>query len=231
MASRPIFVPISNNEIGVTEKSIEFKWFPGMAVVQKQKSIESLHEAARNNGISSLLEISSKSKIELGVKLSAFNLNITTKKNKRVFTVETAFQGSKVFERGGPYTDLLKGTSREAKKDIRLKESGNLIGFQFFGKDFDLKPRTFFYDWLYINALNQDEYLREEVLNYRGFTDIEFNPKKSLNCQAYSIALFISLKKSGFLKDALASPKNFLEIVKQEYNKKSKTQTVQGVLV
>lgn len=231
MASRPVFVPVSNDEIGVTEKLIEFKWFPGMAVVQKQKSIESLHEAARNNGVSSLLEISSKSKIELGVKLSAFNLNITTKKNKRVFTVETAFQGSKVFERGGPYTDLLEGTSREAKKDIRLKESGNLVGFRFFGKDFDLKPRTFFYDWIYINALNQDECLREEVLNYRGFTDIEFNPKRSINCQAYSIALFISLEKSGLLQDALTSPEDFLEIVKKEYNKKSETQTVQGVLV
>ncbi len=231
MAIRPVFVPKTENNIGVVEKQIEFKWFPGMAVVQKQKSIESLHEAAISSGVSSLLEVSSKSKNELGVKLSAFNLDIVTKKNKKVFSVETAFQGSKVFERGGPYTDLLDGTSREAKKDIRLKESGNLVGFRFFGKDFALKPRTFFYDWLYINALNQDEYLREEILGYSGFTDIEFNPKKSINCQAYSVALYVSLEKSGLLKDALTTPEDFLEVVKGEYSSKSGTQAAQGVLV
>lgn len=231
MASRPVFVPISNGVVGVTKKLIEFKWSPGMAVVQKQKSIDSLHVTATASGISSLLEISSKSKNELGVKLSAFNLSITTKINKNKFSVESAFQGSKVFERGGPYTDLLEGTSREAKKDIRLKESGNLVGFRFFGKEFPLKPRTFFYDWIYINALNKDEYLREEILNYNGFTDIEFNPKKSINCQAYSVALFISLEKSGFLKDALSTPEDFLEVVKDEYNKDTATQAVQGVLV
>lgn len=231
MAVRPVFVPIIDSGIGVIEKQIDFEWFPGMAVVQKQKSINSLHRAAEENGISSLLEVSSKSENDLGVKLSAFNLNIVTRKNKKIFSVETAFQGSKVFEKGGPFVDLLDGTSREAKKDIRLKESGNLIGFRFFGKDFPLKPRTYFYDWLYINALNQNEYLREEVLQYGGFTDIEFNPKKSINCQAYSVALFVSLEKSGLLKDAITTPEDFLEVTKEEYNKKSETQAVQGVLV
>lgn len=55
---------------------------------------------------------------------------IKTRESKS-FSVETAFQGSKVFEKGGPYVDLLNGTSRDAKKDMRLKESGNLIEFLF----------------------------------------------------------------------------------------------------
>ena len=230
MALRPVFVPITD-DIGVTEELVDFKWSPGMAVVQKQKSIRSLHEAAIELGVTSLLEVSSKSENELGVKLSAFNLNIITKKNKQVFSVETAFQGSKVFEKGGPYVDLLKGTSKDAKKDIRLKESGNLTGFCFFGMDFPLRPRTYFYDWLYINALNKDEFLREEVLNYRGFTDIEFNPKKSINCQAYSVALFVSLEKAGLLKDALSTPDDFLEVVKDVYSKKIDSHDVQAVLI
>lgn len=237
MATRPVFIPEENGDIGVKEVLMDFEWFPGMAVVQKQKSIESLHEAAINTGISPLLEISSKSKDMLGVNLSAFNLQIITKRNKKVFTVETAFQGSKIFERGGPFTDLLMGTSKEAKKDIRLKESGNLQGFEFFGSAFPLKPRTFFYDWLYINALNQNERYREKVLNYRGFTDIEFNPKKSINCQAYSVALFVSLERSGKLKTALRTPVIFLEVVEDEYNKKEQNnrqagvQAIQGILV
>lgn len=237
MATRPVFIPEKNGDIGVKEILMDFEWFPGMAVVQKQKSIESLHEAAINIGISPLLEISSKSKDMLGVNLSAFNLQIITKKNKKVFTVETAFQGSKVFDKGGPYTDLLTGTSRDAKKDIRLKESGNLREFEFFGNKFPLKPRTFFYDWLYINALNQNISYRENVLSFCGFTDIEFNPKKSINCQAYSAALFVSLEKSGKLITALKSPEYFLKVVEDEYNKKEQNnrqagvQAIQGILV
>ena len=237
MANRPIYIPETNGEVGVKEMFVEFKWFPGMAVVQKQKSIESLHEAAINDGISPILEISSKSKDELGVSLSAFNLQITTKKHKKTFTVETAFQGSKVFERGGPFTDLLTGTSKEAKKDIRLKESGGLMAFEFFGSLFPLRPKTFFYDWLYINALNQNEKYREKVLSYCGFTDIEFNPKKSINCQAYSAALFVSLERSGKLNAALKTPETFLDVAECAYDKKEQQQTesgaqaVQGTLV
>ena len=37
-----------------------------------------------------------------------------------------------------------------------------------------------FYSWLYFIALNQNERLKVEILNYEAFTDIEFNPEKSL---------------------------------------------------
>ena len=228
MASRPVYIPQTNGEIGVKEVFMEFEWFPGMALVQKQKSIESLHEAAIKDGLYPLLEISSKSKDRLGVNLSAFNLQITTKKHKKILTVETAFQGSKVFERGGPFSDLLMGTSKEAKKDIRLKESGNLKAFEFFGNVFPLKPHTFFYDWLYINAFNQNESYKKEVLGYSGFTDIEFNPKKSINCQAYSAALFVSLIRSGKLKTALRTHDEFLRTVENEYTRKEQQKTQSG---
>jgi hypothetical protein len=197
MAKRPVYVPRKDGKLGVEKKDIEFKWFPGMSKSQKQKSIESLHTEVELSGITPILEISSKSEDEIGVQLSAFNLNITTKVHKKIFSVETAFQGSKVFQHGGPYVDLFDKTSREAKKDVRLKQSGKLIKFNFYKKDFPLKPRTFFYDWLYINALNQNLSLAKDVLKYSGFTDIEFNPKKSINCQAYSAALYVSLDYHG----------------------------------
>ena len=176
MAKRPVYIPRKDDILGVERKDIEFKWFPGMAKSQKQKSIKSLHNEAHLIGIKPLLEISSKSEDELGVKLSAFNLNITTKIYKKIFSVEAAFQGSKVFQHGGPYIDLLDKTSREAKKDIRLKKSGRLTKFKFYNQDFPLKPRTLFYDWLYINDLSQNESLAKDILVYSGFTDIEFNP-------------------------------------------------------
>lgn len=231
MAKRPVYVPHKDGILDVVVEEIDFQWFPGMSKSQKQKSISSLHKAAENRGISPLLEISSKSELELGVKLSAFNLSITTQKHKKKFSVECAFQGSKDFEHGGPYIDLFNKTSRDAKKDIRLKNSGNLTKFVFYNKEFPLDPKTFFYDWLYINALNKNESLANEMLEYSGFTDIEFNPKKSINCQAYSAALYVSLSHASLLKDALESPEVFLDVLSEVYRIREDGFQVQGSLI
>lgn len=230
MAVRPIFVP-NESSVGVIEKSVEFKWHPGMAASQKKKSIYELHSQAKNLGIKNVLEISSKSEIDLGVNLSAFNLVITTRKHGRKLTVETAFQGSKVFEKGGPFKDLYGLDSRSAKKDIRLKESGRLIGFNFFGFNFPLIPRTYFYDWVYINALVQNKRMSEDVREFDGFSDIEFNPKKSINCQAHAVALYISLFKNSLLGESLSSPESFLEICRAHYQKQSRNVGVQGTFI
>lgn len=214
MAERPIFIPATEGSALVRTAFVEFKWFPGMAVSQKQKSVDSLHEAAcALSEIEKVLEVSSKSREELGVALSAFNLTFTTVKLNRTFTVECAFQGSKVFEHGGPFVDIFGMTSREAKKDERLRSSGRLTGFRFFGTDWELEPQTAFYDWLYINALKKQPHMAEQLLDYSAFTDIEFNPERSINCQAYSIALFISLQKRGLLEEATTSKNRFLQIV------------------
>lgn len=94
-------------------------------------------------GISPILEISSKSHDSLGISLSAFNLTLEFEGNQPM-SVECAYQGSKVFEKGGPYTDLYYASSREAKTDERLKNSGNIIAFSFFGQEFSSQPTTAF---------------------------------------------------------------------------------------
>ena len=201
MAERPIYIPRYESELLVETKYIEFEWFPGLAPIQKQKSIKSLHQSAKESGICRHpLEVSSKSIEALGVELSAFNLKVKTEKHNREFTVESAYQSSKVFQNGGPYKDLLYGPSLAAKKDPRLKDSGAIIGFEFFGTTWDLEPRTAFYDWLYINALRKNPNAVEELDGFDGFTDIEFNPKKSL-------------KGRGLLADALTSKEAFLDVI------------------
>ncbi len=216
MAVRPVYVP-RDDRPGVVVRSLDFEWFPGFSTAQKQRSIHSLHAAAGETGIEPVLEISSKSPEELGVSLSAFHLSLADAEGGRSCSVETAFQGSKVFERAGPFLDLLNGTSREAKKDERLKSSGRLLRFEFQGIAWPLKPRTYFYDWLYLSALEQQSGLRETLVGYRGFTDIEFNPKKSINCQAYSAALYVSILESGQSETILSSPASFLESLQDEY--------------
>ena len=37
-------------------------------------------------------------------------------------------------------------------------------------------------------------------MEFDAFTDIEFNPNKSLNCQARAAALFVAMKKLGRLE-------------------------------
>ncbi len=212
MAQRPLYLPCADGPFLVQTRYVEFQWHPGMAVSQKQKSIAALHASAlAQQGIGRVLEVSSKSPEPLGVELSAFNLQFTTRRHGRRMSVECAFQGSKVFEHGGPFTDLFELTSREAKKDPRLQNSGRLLGFSFFGVPWSLEPQTAFYDWLYLNALNRRPELAEALLGYGAFTDIEFNPERSINCQAYSVALFVALSRRNLLKQALASPETFLQ--------------------
>lgn len=212
MAIRPIFLTKSNSEL-IIKEDFEFQYFNGFAEIQKKRCIESLHkEFNLKYPESKVLEISSKSEQVLGVELSAFNLSIVTK-DERSFSVETAFQASKVFENGGPYVDLYGKPSIVAKKDQRLKTSGRVIGFNYFGKAFDIFPKTLFYNWLYINALYLHPELKNEVLNYDAFTDIMFNPQKSINCQAEAVAIFVALSRSNQIEYALKNIDNFKNVV------------------
>lgn len=216
MAERPIFVPVLSGSKLVRTWDISFEWYPGMAVKQAQKSIDSLHASAKQRiAVDKVLEISSKSKDPRGVKLSAFNLMINTKRYNQTFSVECAYQSAKVFEHGGPYKDLRERTSREAKLDPRLKASGRLLKFQFFDVEWGLEPKSAFYDWLYINALHNAPDLADYVLEHRAFSDIAFNPEKSLNCQAYSAALYVALHERGLLTDSVLRRKeSYLDALK-----------------
>lgn len=211
MARRPVFVPDSDKPY-VSEVSLNFEYFPGSSIQQKQRSIASLHASYVARFPSSrVLEVSSKSERGIGVQLSAFNLMIEHP-GRGSYSVECAFQASKVFLHGGPYVDLLNASSRAAKSDRRLRESGKLVGFKYFEHEFPLEPKTYFYDWLYASALCRHDKLVEQVMMFDAFTDIEHNPERSINCQARSVAKVVGLARAGLLADALQSPRAFLEL-------------------
>lgn len=212
MATRPVFIPAKTGKSFVREIPVDFKWFPGMAPSQKQKSIVSLHESIREI-FKNLrpLEISSKSLDPVGVALSAFNLRLPL--GGAHVSVEVAFQSGKKFERGGPFLDLLTCSSREAKGDPRLRESGRLLSFELEGTSWPTTPLTAFYDWLYLNALEVNRDLADTLCSYDAFTDIEFNPERSINCQARSAALYVSLKNEGLLSEALSGRDSYLRVV------------------
>ncbi|MDE7028563.1 MAG: hypothetical protein K2P63_01125, partial [Lachnospiraceae bacterium] len=175
MAERPAFFIRQGK---VVSKRYPFEWFSGFAVSQKQKSIESLHNAITKADINARpLEISTKSREPVGAKLSAFNLRLDD------CALENIFQSAKVFEKGGPYLDLLDVPPREAKRDERLHQSGDLRAFRYQNEDFPLIPQTVFYDFIYLAAVKSSLTAEEihAIAEFNYFTDIEFNPEKSIN--------------------------------------------------
>lgn len=182
MATRPAYL-IENGK--VIRKDYDFTWVSGLSASQKQKCALSLHKAIRiTDASANVLEVSTKSNVPLGVSMSAFNLMLDG------CHLENMFQSGKVFAFGGPYPDLLSMHPKQAKHEQRLRTSGELVGFRYQGIDFPSEPKTLFYDYIYIKAVKEtltaDEIRQIAEFNY--FTDIEFNPSKSINTQAKTAA-------------------------------------------
>ena len=216
MANRPVFEAMEQAPF-FRRINIDFTFYNGFSFQQKQRCIRSLHGSYRDvTGKDKILEVSSKSDNPLGVALSAFNLSMVEEQGRQM-TVESLFQGSKVFRYGqeilGPYTDIYTMQSPEAHKDERLRGPGKIKCFQYFDQEFPINPPTYFFDWLYVNALHQNPDLAEQVIRYKAFTDIEFNPARQINCQAEAAAIYVGLKNSGKLEEALEDKDTFRRVV------------------
>lgn len=212
MANRPVFFP-RFDAVGVSERYYEFEWFPGFAPSQKRKCVAALHGAVRREKPDArILEASRRSEIEAGKALSAFNLKLPV--GGTSCTVEAVFQAGKVFEDGvGPFPELGTRDPKLVRDVVRARSAGHpLVAFETDGVRWPLLPRTAFYDWLYLKALVANPELAAAVETYDAFTDIEFNPERSLNCQARSAALYRSLVHAGKLEEALSSQEAFLRI-------------------
>lgn len=93
--------------------------------------------------------------------------------------------------------------------------------------DFPSEPKTAFYDYLYCSFLIKHKAWAVSLYKYAGFTDVEFNPHRSINCQARSAALFLSLMKIGHLDEAMQSPEKFIDTLKSsEYRPELRSDAV-----
>ena len=137
------------------------------------------------------IPLSTDATVLLGKNIGAFSLKYNG------IPLENIFQSSKKFEQGGPYRDLLSVTPKEAKQDERIRNSGNIIAFCLDGSEWPIEPKTLFYDYIYVQALLQNYGTDLNLDDYEWFTDIEFNLKKSINCQARSAAIYKLLRKNN----------------------------------
>ena len=102
MAKKLVFLPSDESTEFVKSKEINFTWHPGFSISQKKKSIVSLHKEIKSKlNINNILEISSKSDIEVGRLASAFNLSLLW--NNCESTIESFYQGSCLFRRWSLY--------------------------------------------------------------------------------------------------------------------------------
>ena len=102
--------------------------------------------------------------------------------------------------------------SRATQSAIYASKLGQLKGFEFDGDTFPLHPKSAFYDWLYANAIFPERQWLRQLSKLDGFTDIEFNPEKSVNCQARSCAFFVALEKRDMLDNAMSSFRTFVSL-------------------
>ena len=105
----------------------------------------------------------------------------------------------------------------------KYKERIKLNHFKYKNEIFELnsckKSQTLFYDYIYFRAvqetLSQNEI--KQILHFDIFTDIEFNHKKSLNCQARSCALYHYVLRHDKIKHYLQCKNNFEKIYEKYY--------------
>ena len=207
MATRSVFV-CKDSYPFFEEIHVEFDWFPGFALSQKRKSQISLHQNFLNSyPTANVLEISSSSLYSLGSDLSAMHLSKQT--STGVTTVESAFQSSRIYGTGksevGPFPEYLFLPGKECKKVVKDLSRG-MISYRYLFDEMEFyAPEHFislFYNYLYLNALrekeNQGTALALLDRKYTAFTDLA---TKSLNCQARSAAIFVSLVSNGLIDE------------------------------
>lgn len=202
-ATRPVFIPFKSAPwVEVVEVAVPSRY---VNRDEMQAYLSTWQEnACRDHALAPILECSSVSPEPIGKTLSAFNLRFKTPATGRTISVESAYQGSKVFKNGGPFHDIYDKDSRSAKTDRRTRESGQILGFDFFGRQFGLLPQNSFFNWLYLNTLVRNhpsilEYLgkHRNGHDWVGFTDVFRAFGMDRACQAEAVAMAVGLERSG----------------------------------
>lgn len=218
MAQRPAFslAPADSSRHPVQVAYYDFDWSPGMSAAQKRKNVAALHASIRERILGAKpLEVSSKSTLPIGIALSAFNLAVV--KNGQPFRVESLYQGSKVFRDGsGPFHDLYAQSPKAVRAAIKPHASSPLVHFAWGRTHWPLEPKLAFYTWLYCTALHHvqnrplaDKLLREE---FTHFTDIEYNPGRTLNSQSFAVAYYLHLVRTAQADAVLVDRDTFLGV-------------------
>ena len=198
MADKMVFISDGINPY--YEQIVNYTFVPGFAPSQRKKNVANLNASLlAKYPTLRVLEVSTKSDNELGKQLSAFNLKLDG------HYVETIFQSSKVFEGDIQYDFLIDKKPLESKRFIQNAPVRNIIKFRYGGIEYPIYPKSLFYDFIFVKALHQNPDISIKLKDYDIFTDIEFNYKKSINCQARACAIYSYLLKIGKVDEYISN--------------------------
>lgn|GEM_PF-97942 len=202
MANRPVFMPLERFPY-YQQISVDFQYTTGFEAEKRQKNIEAIHDRfGLKFPDKKILEISAFSLQPEGEVLSSMKLLRRLPSREERLSVENIYQAGRFFTEDGPFLDLLDMTPEMAREDERLEKSGSLLGYTFDGDVVPHDPPQFFFNWLYLNALlePENEEIAGRLMDYDAFSDIEFNPSRSINGQGRAAAMYVSLRRMGLLE-------------------------------
>lgn len=215
----------SPNPLNWCEPNTFEVWYYGLASPYRDNGKELLDAVKGSvvmidpNGTDKWLEVSTRSESNLGKRLSAFNLKVKLAGTES--TVESIYQASKVFERGGPFLEVAEMRPWIAKKYIQTKKNGlgEIKGFSFH-KDYPSQPPELFYTFLYFSGLRTSltEEDKTQLVKIQYFTDIMANPLSSINTQARAMARYVSMMRLGI--EMPNDQDELLDFIKSEMKKK-----------
>ena len=231
MAKRLLFRPTMKHKGFVSETEIQFDWRSPYTYGKEatQRNIACLHSEICDlcqTDYEDILEVSGASTLDIGRQLSAPNLTALRKRADQMHgskkrSVEALYQGSKVFEKGGPHHELYNYTGLAAKKKLREKTLGGIIGFNYEGVEFACDPKDAFYNWLYCSILcdEKNRELSETIINdyeFFGYTDIFFNHETQKACQARALAIFLGMANADYSINQITNFSTHVEIRKMK---------------
>lgn len=187
MALRSIYISTGKLEKPFVKQFIDFKWVFGVSDIQKCKRVKSFSEAISNvYDISRWLEISNSSDKEIGVSLS----NLTLRSKFSTF-------------------DTIENVCQEARRfSFDFDDYFEFNNYIFEGSSSDM-----FYDYVYMYAIIQNDYLANELCQFDIFSNIEFGTDKLFGTPARAAAIFKSLCDNNHL-DIIMEPEKFKDYYK-----------------
>ena len=170
----------------VERKKIKFKGIPGKSEDVLNNNVKRLHSKLTQRA----LEVSRYSQDPLGIKMDRRALYIQPNYAGGIY-LESFYQGSKIFENGGPHRHWVFLSPIDVLDDKRLENSGQIVRYwSLFEHEYWYESEHYF-DYHYIKACvrSLSKYDLEELLKYEVFTDIEYNPNKEDITPAIAAAL------------------------------------------
>ena len=221
MAIRAIYSPLPEYPY-VEEEHVEIAWSYDKSIEAERQRVRDVKKEGSMLNITPMLEVSGGSDSVIGRSMSAFTVKILH--GGIVTNVESIYQGSKVFENSGPHHSLykLKGNQAKYQSKSLFSKAGRFTHYDFGGKIIPANPPTAFYDWIYMRGLIYTGIGIANIEEYRGFSDIYFNPEKQINSQAHAAALYVALFSLTDIPirvcyDALKDHELFFSIVSEGY--------------